>query len=96
MGMGVLLSQLEEQNDKFEKRLWTIEQQVAFLNKMYAEMDRREDRFDSESKQASPLTFDELVDKYGFLHRDSEDGIGYQVIPTYSVRKWLKVNGYIE
>ena len=33
--MGALLSQLEEQNDKIEKRLWTIERQVAFLNKMY-------------------------------------------------------------
>lgn len=99
--MGTLLSQLEEQNGKFEKRLWTIERQVAFLSKMFAEMKDNKNMQDPSchdvvEKQPPQLTFDELVQKYGFLHRDSQDGIGYEVIPTYSVRKWLRINGYVE
>ena len=86
--MGALLSQLEDQNEKFEKRLWTIEQQVAFLNKMYAEMERREDRSDAASKQAHPqYSFTEWLLRYGHFDKT---GYGVWVIEEADVEDWLK------
>lgn len=94
--MGALLSQLEEQNDKFEKRLWTIERQVAFLSKMYEEMDRREADSDAESKQAlphpRPLSFKELGKKKGFICR-APSGEELPAIRLSDVEKWLKTRG---
>jgi hypothetical protein len=93
--MGALLSQLEEQNDKFEKRLWTIERQVAFLNKMYAEMDKRKADSDAESKQASPLSlhmpFLELSERYGYIAQNGGDA--EWVIPVDIVKGWLSSVG---
>ena len=92
--MGALLSQLEDQNEKFEKRLWTIERQVAFLNKMYAEMDRREADHDAVSEQASPrpLSFKELGKKKGFICR-APSGEELSAIRLSDVEKWLKTRG---
>ena len=92
--MGELLSQLEEKNDKIEKRLWTIERQVAFLNKMYAEMNKREADSNTVSEQASPhlLSFKELERKKGFLYR-APSGIDYPVICLPDVEQWLKTRG---
>lgn len=92
--MGALLSQLEEQNDKIEKRLWTIERQVAFLSKMYAEMDRREADSDAESKQAlpHPLSFKELEKKKGFICR-APSGEELPAIRLSDIEKWLKTRG---
>ena len=92
--MGVLLSQLEEQNEKFEKRLWTIERQVAFLSKMYAEMDRREADSDAVDKQAPPhpLSFKELGKKKGFICR-APSGEELSAIRLCDIEKWLKTRG---
>ena len=86
MGTGILLSQLEEQNEKFEKRLWTIEQQVAFLNKMYTEMDRREADSNAESKRPFPrYSFIEWLHSYGYQNEDKT-----WVIEEADVVNWLK------
>ena len=92
--MGALLSQLEEQNEKFEKRLWTIERQVAFLNKMYAEMEGREADSNAVSEQASPhpLSFKELGKKRGFICR-TPSGEELSAIRLSDVEKWLKTRG---
>ena len=93
--MGVLLSQLEEQNNKIEKRLWTVERQVAFLSKMYAEMDKREADSDAVSEQASPqlLSFRELAEKYHFILKYLEGTEDITVIPIERVEEWLKSRG---
>lgn len=84
--MGALLSQLEEQNDKFEKRLWTIERQVAFLSKMYAEMDRREADSDAPSKRAFPRHgFTEWLLLYGYQNEENT-----WVIEEADVKNWLE------
>lgn len=94
--MGALLSQLEEQNDKFEKRLWTIERQVAFLSKMYMEMKRREDHSNAEPKQASPLSlhmpFLELSERHGYIAQKA-GGDAEWVIPADIVKGWLSSVG---
>ena len=98
--MGILLSQLEEQNDKFEKRLWTIERQVAFLNKMYdkmyAEMDKREADSNAVSEQASPLSlhmpFLELSERHGYIAQKA-GGDAEWVIPADIVKGWLSSVG---
>lgn len=92
--MGALLSQLEEQNDKIEKRLWTIERQVAFLNKIYAELDRREADSDAESKQVLPLhmPFLELSERYGYIAQKA-GGDAEWVIPADIVKGWLSSVG---
>lgn len=87
--MGALLSQLEDQNEKFEKRLWTIERQVAFLSKMYAEMERREGHSDAAEEQAHPqYSFTEWLLIYG--HQDESSEHGVWMIEEADVVDWLK------
>ena len=96
MGVGILLSQLEDQNEKYEKRLWTIERQVAFLNKMYdkmyAEMEKRDADSNAASEQAPPLSFKELGKKKGFICR-APSGEELPAIRLCDVEEWLKSRG---
>lgn len=82
---------MEEQNEKFEKRLWTIERQVAFLSKMYAEMDKRKADSNAVSEQALPhpqYSFTEWLLMYG--HQDESSDYGVWMIEEADVVDWLK------